>query len=368
VTELALVRAAQAGDAGAMDRLLRRYGPRVEAIARRHARPLVPAEDLAQDGLLELFKAIKRFDPNREAQLWTYARYSVEAAIKRSARGGNVIKLPVRVAALIPKVNATRAALRQVLGREPTVAEVGSELDLTDEEVNEVDRRALEVLLIDADTERSIDEDDALDRVAFEVPDSGEGSYGASEVKLLLKAYPTLLSRVLGSRDEVYKGEPVRAGAAGSWIHLRLLDLVSALRRMPDNLFAVIELVSLRDVPVAEVATRLGVSERTVYSRYREGVEWLARSMRDSGRELARFGVFAPLPRTIDAVAECARRYGEAFAAIVALDESGHGELSVRWVANEGTALPVLALDSRGALRSPLIVLGATPASPEPTA
>jgi DNA-directed RNA polymerase specialized sigma subunit len=340
-----------------MDVLLRRYRPRVEAVARKHASARVPAEDLVQDGLLEVFKAIQRFDPNGGAQLWTYARHSVEGAVSRSASGGNVIKLPVRVAALIPRVNATRTALGARLGREPTVAEVAAELGVPESRVAEVERHALGVLLLDEEAGWTVEREDPQTGAEFEAGDSGLDRYGTAEVKRVLRTYPTLLSRVLGSRDEALEGAAARPRRPGSWTHLRVLDLGAALERMPDRLYATVELAGLQDLSAGEAATRLGVSERTVYYRFRAGVEWLSTFLNDPDHALPVLRRIA-LPETtgLDAIAECVRRHRHVFEEIAKLDQPGKGEeLYVKWVANEGTCVPVLATDRAGEAARPLL-------------
>jgi DNA-directed RNA polymerase specialized sigma subunit len=365
VSELALVRAAQAGDRGAEDRLLRDYLERVEAIAKRYQTARAPAEDLAQDGLLELSKAIERFDPNGGAQLWTYARYSIERAIKRSAQGASVIKLPVRVAALIPKVNATRNTLRERLDRDPTLAEVGEELGLTEAEVVEIEREALGMLLLEEEG-RMFDREDPFEGLELAAADSGAEPFGTAEVKALLRAYPVLLSKLLGSRDETLEGSAARAGRPGSWLHLRLLDLAAALKHMPRNLFAVVELVGIQDMRAADAASRLGTSERTVYSRYREGLEWLARHLNEPDRDPAVWG-FIALPQTMgrDPLAECVHRYRHVFEAIAVLDRGGQSDLSVKWIATQDSSVAVLAGDLDGDLSRPLLrVLGEIPIPP----
>jgi hypothetical protein len=169
---------------------------------------------------------------------------------------------------------------------------------------------------------------------------------------------------MLGSRGEVYGDEaPVAAGSAGSWLHLRLLDLAAALRQMPDKLFATVELVGLREVPAAEAATRLGVSERTVYYRYRQGLKWLADSLRKRDHGWGVFHVTRPPESAVDAVAECARRYRDALAAIAALDRQGGGERYVRWVVNAGTCAALLSPDPLSEAAQTLIVLGELPAT-----
>jgi hypothetical protein len=64
------------------------------------------------------------------------------------------------------------------------------------------------------------------------------------------------------------------------------------------------------------------------------------------------------LPETtgLDAIAECVRRHRHVFEEIAKLDQPGKGEeLYVKWVANEGTCVPVLATDRAGEAARPLL-------------
>jgi RNA polymerase sigma-32 factor len=77
-----LARRAGAGDADATRRLVVSHIRFVLKIARRYRRSGVPMADLVQEGMLGLVQAIKRFNPEREARLSTYAMFSIRAAIQ----------------------------------------------------------------------------------------------------------------------------------------------------------------------------------------------------------------------------------------------------------------------------------------------
>ena len=75
-----LARRAGAGDADATQALIASHFRFVLKIARGYRRSGVPMADLVQEGMLGLMQAIKRFNPEQNARLATYASFSIRAA------------------------------------------------------------------------------------------------------------------------------------------------------------------------------------------------------------------------------------------------------------------------------------------------
>jgi RNA polymerase sigma factor (sigma-70 family) len=340
-----LVRAAQDGNEAAKELLLQGLRSRVERIAKRRATVHVPAEDLVQDGFVELMKALVRFDVACKVTFWQYAKPSVEGAIKRSSRVRRIIRLPVPMAADIARVHAARNALPTRLGREPTAADLAAELGIPVERVLEVDRRGIDLLLFDEATESS-----ALGQDPYGHRFSGEDApprLRVEDVKALLVAYADLLARVLGSRTEVIDGQAAQPSPPGAWAHAWLVDFRSALERMPKRQYMVVELMGLQDLSAKEAASRLGVSERTVYNRWKAGTEWLCAFLNDPDHRLPaeRVMYLRNLPLR-DPIADFIERYPKVFQRATELDRSEMAEgLEVRWIAGNGWCVSVLAKD-----------------------
>ncbi len=71
-TDDELVAAAQAGDAAAMDQLLRRHYGRVHAVCRRIAGGTRDADDAAQEAMIRVVRNLDRFDGRSAFTTWIY--------------------------------------------------------------------------------------------------------------------------------------------------------------------------------------------------------------------------------------------------------------------------------------------------------
>jgi RNA polymerase sporulation-specific sigma factor len=85
-----LVQAAQAGDESASAELIRRYRALVRGRARHYFLAGADREDVTQEGLLGLFKAIRSYDPQRESSFHSFAELCVTrqiiSAVKSATR------------------------------------------------------------------------------------------------------------------------------------------------------------------------------------------------------------------------------------------------------------------------------------------
>jgi RNA polymerase sigma-B factor len=129
---------ARAGDKGARARLIELHMPlaRSLAVQYRHARE--PLEDLCQVANLGLVKAVDRFDPHRGIAFTSYAVPTILGELKRHFRDRTwTIHVSRGIQESIARVEKATEALRQELGRFPSVAEVAQACGMTDEEVTE---------------------------------------------------------------------------------------------------------------------------------------------------------------------------------------------------------------------------------------
>ena len=80
--EKALARRASDGDEAAVERLITSHLGFVLNVAKGYSRSGVPMSDLIQEGMVGLIQAVKRFNPDFDARLSTYAKWWIMASIQ----------------------------------------------------------------------------------------------------------------------------------------------------------------------------------------------------------------------------------------------------------------------------------------------
>ncbi len=118
-------------DAAERERLLLEHLPQVRYIARRiHERlpQQVLLEDLVQAGVLGLIDALHKYDPARNAQLGTYARFRIRGAILDSLRA--LDWSPRELRRQKRELQEAAAELQEKLKRAPTEEEICAALSL----------------------------------------------------------------------------------------------------------------------------------------------------------------------------------------------------------------------------------------------
>jgi RNA polymerase nonessential primary-like sigma factor len=96
--ERELLRAAKHGDVEAQRHVVEQLLPSVRRIANRYGAFGMSADDLAQEGALGLLDAIERFDPRREDDFATFARWRVRRAILNALTAqARLVRLPKQV-------------------------------------------------------------------------------------------------------------------------------------------------------------------------------------------------------------------------------------------------------------------------------
>ena len=130
-----LIIRAQAGDAGAQERLVVCNAPLVRSIVRKYMGRGTEYEDLYQIGCLGLVKAIRNFSTSYNVRFSTYAVPMIAGEIKRFLRDDGMIKVSRSLKELAARIAAVQTELSNKSGREPGVVEIAQALGESPEDI-----------------------------------------------------------------------------------------------------------------------------------------------------------------------------------------------------------------------------------------
>ncbi len=183
----------------------------VISVAKKYMGRGVPFLDLIQEGNIGLIRATKKFDYRRGHKFSTYATWWIRQAVTRAiADQGRTIRVPVHMGDQINKLLRVQHQLTQRLGREPSVDELATALEVPPKKVENMIQVARRPLSLETPTD---DEEDLVlgdfieDDEAPPPDDTATYNLLKEHLEIVLNSLPPREVRILQLRYGLLDGQ-----------------------------------------------------------------------------------------------------------------------------------------------------------------
>jgi RNA polymerase primary sigma factor len=247
--EIELAKRIERGDLEAKTRMINANLRLVVAQARRYQGHGLPLEDLVQEGMLGLIRAVEKYDWRKGFKFSTYGTLWIRQAIQRGLQNsGRTIRVPVHVAQRQVKVRKVESELAIKLGREPSDEEIAIVAELPIEQVSEVRELANGITSLDQpvsdDGETALG--DLLKSDAAGPEEVAAANWQNREVAEVLSSLPDMERNVLLKRFGLDGDEPRTLRQTGAELGITTSQATELERRALSALARTPELAHLR--------------------------------------------------------------------------------------------------------------------------
>lgn len=184
----------QQGDTEAINTLILCNLKFVVSIANRYRNTGLPISDLINQGNLGLVEAAKRFDHTKDVKFISYAVWWIrQSIIQALAEQSGTVKLPIKQAGILYKINGATEKLNKKLNREPTPRELSEYLEMDESDIENVLRVSRNYLSLEAPIK------DGEDRSFIDLLESGSKDI---EEDIISKTLKSALDDIVDELDE----------------------------------------------------------------------------------------------------------------------------------------------------------------------
>jgi len=128
---------AKAGDKNARQALIEGNLRLVLSVIQRFDKRGESPDDLFQVGCISLIKAISNFDPTKNVRFSTYGVPMIAGEVRRYLRDNSAIRVSRSIRDVAYRVLQCKEMMLLQLGREPTLEEISTALELPEEDISE---------------------------------------------------------------------------------------------------------------------------------------------------------------------------------------------------------------------------------------
>ena len=191
--EQSLGRRIKAGDKKAFEELVNANLKFVVAVSYKYRNSGLPMTDIINQGNLGLLEAAKRYDPERGVKFISYAVWWIRQYIVQGiAEQSGTVRLPIKQASNLFKINDAREKLGHEFGREPTDDELAYYLNMKTESIADIIRVSKQSLSLETPIK------EGEDRSFVDLLESKEASV---EDRVFQKNIKDVLEEMVGELD-----------------------------------------------------------------------------------------------------------------------------------------------------------------------
>jgi RNA polymerase sigma factor (sigma-70 family) len=148
----------------------------------------IPMEDLCQEGVTGIIRAVEKFEPARGNRLSTYMYMWIEQRMRRCIENkSRIVKIPLNVLAKMVALKKIYKKLQEDFNRPPTAEEIAALLGISPEEASELGRWDWDSISLDDEGEEGANTLSMLHYVV-DVKDSAHDELEKKEDKAYLHA------------------------------------------------------------------------------------------------------------------------------------------------------------------------------------